>query len=264
MNVFVLLRMVPDVVEGLDIAPGQTTLEPETVRLILSESDNHALEQALLLKESRGVTVTVMALDSPDVEGTLFTALAKGADRAIRIFPPGKWSGTRQMVSIFARVIESEPELKAAALILTGVRTITDLDAPLAPLLARRLGLPHLGIVSKMWLDYLGRSITAMREYPDGVRGEFEIRLPAVLSIQAAEKPPRYVQVARVLAAEQTRTIECLHCPALGESWAPPLQVVEMRKPRVRPHAEMLAGPHDVVAGRLRDVLVSLGLVEGA
>jgi electron transfer flavoprotein alpha/beta subunit len=42
-------------------------------------------------------------------------------------------------------------------------------------------------------------------EFPGGVRGEYEVKLPAVLGIQAAEKPPRYVPVAKVRAAKHCR-----------------------------------------------------------
>jgi electron transfer flavoprotein beta subunit len=267
MKLVVLLRMVPDVVEELEVAPSGTALHPESVRLILSECDNHALEQALLLKESRGATVTVLALDSMDsleTEETLFSALAKGADKAIRIWHPEKSLTTRQMASIFTSVIEREPELRSTDLFLTGVRTIVDLEGPLAPLLARRLGHPHLGPVSRICLDFSGRGLTALREYPDGIRGEFEVRLPAVLGIQAAEKPPRYAAVARVREATNTRSLRCIPSPALDEVPVPSIQVCEMRKPRALVHAEMLTGTHEVVAGKLRDVMLAHGLVQGA
>ena len=52
---------------------------------IVNESDDHALEQALLLKEAAGGSVTVVALDFGDVDNTLFTAAAKGADRIMKI-----------------------------------------------------------------------------------------------------------------------------------------------------------------------------------
>jgi len=54
-NTVVLLKMVPDVVEELDIAPDGKALDTEVLRMILSESSDHALEQALLLKEKHGV-----------------------------------------------------------------------------------------------------------------------------------------------------------------------------------------------------------------
>ena len=41
--------------------------------MIVSESDDHALEEALLLKERYGGKVTVLALDAPEVDDVLFT-----------------------------------------------------------------------------------------------------------------------------------------------------------------------------------------------
>src|SRR3989304_3738231 len=85
LNILVLVKLVPDTVEELEIAPDGRSLDPASVRLILSERDEHALEQGLLLKERYGGTLTVIALDVPEVDDVLFTALAKGADRAVKI-----------------------------------------------------------------------------------------------------------------------------------------------------------------------------------
>ena len=54
MHILVLLKMVPDVVEDLEIASDGRALDLDYLRMILSESDDHALEQALLLKERHG------------------------------------------------------------------------------------------------------------------------------------------------------------------------------------------------------------------
>ena len=85
MHILVLLKMAPDVVEELEIAPDGKSLDLDYLRLILSESDDHALEEALLLKERHNAKVTVLALDAPEVDDALFTALAKGADRAVKV-----------------------------------------------------------------------------------------------------------------------------------------------------------------------------------
>src|SRR5512135_1054436 len=85
MNIVVVLKMVPDVVEELEIAQGGAGLDPDVLRMIPSESDEHALEEALLLKERGGGQITVAAVDAPEVDDALFTALAKGADRAVKI-----------------------------------------------------------------------------------------------------------------------------------------------------------------------------------
>ena len=51
MNIVVLIKMVPDLVEELTIDESGTSLERDWLRLIINEFDDHALEQAILLKE---------------------------------------------------------------------------------------------------------------------------------------------------------------------------------------------------------------------
>jgi len=132
MHILVLLKMVPDVVEDLEIAPDGKALDLEYLRMILSESDDHALEQALLMKERHGGKVTVLALDAPEVDDALFTAMAKGADRVVKVVGMDARSTTRQAASVFAQVIRSETGSMPADLVLTGVQAIDDLDGLIA------------------------------------------------------------------------------------------------------------------------------------
>ena len=85
MNIVVLLKQVPDLVEELEVDESGKSLSREWLRFITSERDDHALEQALLLKEAHGGKVDVFGLDMGDVDNALFTALAKGADSATRV-----------------------------------------------------------------------------------------------------------------------------------------------------------------------------------
>ena len=54
MKIIVLLKMVPDVIEDLEVASDGKSLDAEFLRMILSERDSHALEEGLLLKERHG------------------------------------------------------------------------------------------------------------------------------------------------------------------------------------------------------------------
>ena len=76
-----------------------------------------------------------------------------------------------------------------------------------------------------------GGTLTAIEEFSGGVRGEFEVDLPAVLGIQAAEKPPRYVPVAKVRAAMREKKISPLE-KTLEEGETPPgPEVLTLAKP---------------------------------
>jgi electron transfer flavoprotein beta subunit len=258
MNILVLMKMVPDIVEELEIAADGKSLDLEATRPIVSERDDHALEQALLLKERSGGSVTVLAFESRDVDEVLFTALAKGADRAVKVSAGEEPLSTAEAAALMARVLPGVPNLMPADLILTGCQGIDDLDGVTGPYLAERLGTPYLGIVTGVETKEAGRA-TVSKEFAGGSRGQYTICLPAVLGVQAAEKPPRYVPVAKVRAAMKSRTIECVSAPAKEE--ISQLAVGAMTKPQTAGHAEMLEGSPEEIASKLVEMLSARGLV---
>ena len=256
MNILVLLKMVPDIVEELEVGPDGTSLDLEFLRLIINESDDHALEQALILKDRHEGTVTVLALESPEIDDVLFNALAKGADRAVRVTDLPGGLTTRMAAGVLARVL---PGLLPVDLILTGCQAIDDLDGLIAPLLAEKLDLPYLGIVTEVAADPSAATARVVKEYPGGVRGAFTSPLPAMLGIQAAEKPPRYVPVAKVRAAMKSREIETIAAPETIEP--SPVSIREMAKPEAAGQAEMLEGSPEEVAEKLFELFAERGLV---
>jgi electron transfer flavoprotein beta subunit len=258
MNIIVLLKMVPDIVEELEVAPDGKSLDLEFLRLIVNERDEHALEQALLLKERFGGSVTALAIDAPEIDDVLYTALAKGADRAVKITGIQPELSTRSAAAAIVAALPTIPELMPADLILTGCQASDDLDGWLAPLIAGELGLPHVGIVTGIELADGTGAATVVKEFPGGAHGEFELPLPALIGIQAAEKPPRYVPVAKVRAA-MGQEIETVATPAEGVPAT--VQVSHMKKPEAGSRAEILEGPLEAAIERLCGVLADHGLM---
>jgi len=261
MHILVILKMVPDVVEELELALDHKSLDTEYLRLVLSESDDHALEEALLLKERHGAKVTVAALEAPDIDDTLFTALAKGADRAVKVTGAEEGLTTRGAAFVLSQVLLDGCGLLPADLVLTGAQAIDDVDGLAAPLVAYHLGWPYVGIVTGAAVDPAAAKASVVREYPGGVRGEFEVNLPAVLGIQSAEKPPRYVPVAKVRAAMKTLRIEAVTAPAVANGGAGLARVVEMSKPAATGRAEMLEGDAENAAAKLCTILSERGVL---
>jgi electron transfer flavoprotein beta subunit len=85
MHIAVVLRIVPDLSEDLDIADSGTEIDREWVGLKLNEFDDHALEEAVLIKEASGARVTAIAFAGDGAERQLQTAIARGADDAVLI-----------------------------------------------------------------------------------------------------------------------------------------------------------------------------------
>ena len=86
MKIIVLLKQVPDLVEDLEVDASGKTLDTDDIKFKLNEYDDHALEEAILLKESGAVDeIIAMAVDGDGTDKMLFTAIAKGADGAVKL-----------------------------------------------------------------------------------------------------------------------------------------------------------------------------------
>jgi electron transfer flavoprotein beta subunit len=258
MNLYVLLKMVPDTVEELNVSADGKSLDAEFLRFKLNDPDEHALEQALLLKEKHGGRVTVITLDAPEVDEVLFTALAKGADRAVKIPISQAGLGTVAAAKVLADFFAAAPgALTSDTLLLPGSYAIDDLEGELAPLLAAALNLPFIGVVCGVVVT--GDKASVLKEFAGGLRARFEVPLPAVLGIQSAEKPPRYVPVAKVRAVMKSAKIE-------EADVTPPekplqLEIERTYKPEAAGHAEMLEGAPEDVADKLVEVLAKTGVI---
>ena len=69
MKIAVLLKQVPDLAEELEVDDSGKALDTEYIKFRLNEYDEHALEEAVCLKEAGEANeVTAIALDGEEVE----------------------------------------------------------------------------------------------------------------------------------------------------------------------------------------------------
>ncbi len=253
MEIAVLLKDVPDLVEELEL-DDSGLLAYDDLGYVPSEFDDHALEEALLLKEGSGTRVTVVAIDTGDVDGMLFTALAKGADRAVKL--TGNFSrglGSQARARIFASFLEG----KGFDLVLTGVQAIDDFDGQLPGLVAGRLGTAHAAAVNSVGFT-AGGGVEFRQEYAGGAMAEFEAKPPVVLGVQAARTPPRYVSVSKVRQVTKTLAIEDVPVAV------PPAERQTLRRlhrPEAAGRAQMLDGDAAGVARQIIALLAERKLV---
>jgi electron transfer flavoprotein beta subunit len=255
MNIVVPIKFVPDPVEDLEIDPGTGLLDRTFLRLMPNELDDHALEEALLLTERHGGGVTVVTLDWGDVDEVLFTAIAKGAKRAIKIRGEGFefGLGNQRIAAILEHALKGIP----FDWILTGTQALDDLDGFVGALLAERMHLPYVGYLTKITVE--DGKLVASKEYPGGLCGQIEVAGPAVLGIQAAEKPPRYVVTSKIMdAMRSARIVEVQAADAPAELEVP---VGAMSVPESGAHAEMIEGAVPQVADRLVSLLRERGVI---
>ena len=196
MHFAAVLRLVPDLTAELEIDEDGKDINREWVDLKLNEFDDQALEEAILLREATGAEVTALALDGEGVDRMLQTALARGADQAFKI--DHDLEGL-----VFSPV--AAPSLAAASrqlgvdLIVTGVQTPEDLFGQLALYPGAELEWPHISAVSGVHAD--GADILVQQELGGSATATLRVRLPAVIGVQTAAQPIRYVSGAKLRQA---------------------------------------------------------------
>ncbi len=255
MDYVVLLKQVPDLAEELEIDSAGTGLDREWMSFVSSEWDEYALEEALLLRDAMGGTVTCLALgvEAGDVDELLATCLARGADRVVKVGSFEQSPDSHTAAAAFAGALAH----LHYDLVMTGVQAIDDLDGQVGPLLATRLNLPHVSVVTHIEVHGHGSKVTVHQEYAGGVVAEFEVQLPALLGVQTSRETPRYAPVSRVRQLMKTATIESL--PG-GEGGGSGLVVEAMEVPQTGSSAEMINGNPQAIAERIAAILAERGI----
>lgn len=255
MEIIVPIKQVPDLVEELEINGEGNDLDREYLTYVMNEFCEQALEEAVLLKEAAGGTVTAITIDSGEADNVLFGAAAKGADNLIKVTGDFEdvYPDSHALAAIYAEVLSG----RSYDVIMTGVQAADDLDGQLGPMLASRLGIPHVSVVAGVSAGDGGLVVT--QEFGGGLTAELAVKTPCVIGVQAAAQTPRYAPVSRVRAMKQEKTIEEAEAPAVD---TPRLKVRAMRKPESSSHAEMLTGSTDDIADKVVALLRERGLVK--
>lgn len=253
MKIVVPIKFVPDLVEELTIDPSGAALDATWLRLIINEFDDHAVEQAILLKERGGGQVIVSTIESEGADDFLFTAAAKGADQLIKL--TGDFTGVNNHA--LARAYTDLLKELNPDLVLTGVQAHNDLDGSAGPLLAEYLGMPYVGYVAG--ITVADGSVIARKEYPGGLIAEIEVKLPAVIGIQAAEQPPRYVAYSKIRQVMGTAKIE--ERPIVDLNLDGGVSVSRMFQPEAAERAEMIDGDADAVAEKIVAIIKEAGVL---
>ena len=255
MNIIVPIKQVPNLTDELEINGAGTGLDHDALQYVLNEFDEHAIEEAVLAKEAAGGSVTVIGVDTTgELDGALHTALAKGADKAMKItgdYARGTDSHTQ------ARLLADAITGLSPDLVLTGVQAADDRDGQIGPLIAAHLGLPYVGVVTGVAVK--DDKAIVHKEYAGGVMAEFEVALPMVVGVQAAHQPPRYAPVSRIRQIAKTAQIEGIAgeaAPGAGST------IRRMFKPESSGHAEMWEGGPDEVAQKIVALIAEKGLLK--
>ncbi len=224
----------------------------------LNEFDHFAVEEALLIKEAagEGAEVIVVTVGDDEADDVLRTALAKGAERGIRV-----WDDTLAdadsiaIAKVLAKVVERE----APDMVFTGAQSADFGHATTGMALAGLLGWPHAAVVSK--LDFVpgSGSATLHRELEGGVEEIMTIQCPAVLSIQLGINQPRYASLRGIRQARQ-KPVEEFDLDDLGLGGGDAASASRVRRMYApeKGQAEIIEGSAAEQAARLAEIIKEL------
>ncbi len=251
MNIIVAIKHIPSIADDLPV--NGSNLDFDSVDFVLNEFDEQSIEQAVLVKEASGGTVTVVGVDLiGELDNVLHLALAKGADKAVKITADDPGADSHQQAGWLAEAIrDMSPDI-----VFTGVQASNDLDGQIGPMLAARLDLPYIGGVSSV--DVVDGAATVNKEFAGGVGAKYAVSLPVVVGVQAASKPPRYAPISKVRQIAQTAAIGKV-APS-GDGAGAGLAFKKMAPPVAAGHAKMFTGSPKEVAAQIVELLKGRGL----
>ena len=225
----------------------------------MNEWDSYAAEEAVLIKEKFGGTVTAVTIGEKDDEAILRKCLAMGADRAVRV-DPGQHPLDGFVISKVLAEIVNQNDYD---LVLTGVQADDLNEGVVGIMLSEHLGLAHAAVVNS--LSLVGNeSATVNVELEGGVDEVFKLKLPAVLTIQSGINEPRYVSIMGVRkAAKKEMKVVNLDAMNMNEEGLSRQTIIEeIFLPPETKGAEMIQGGPAEVADALLRIMKERGAIE--
>jgi electron transfer flavoprotein alpha/beta subunit len=245
MKIVVCVKQVPDA-KDVRLDPITNTLAREGVQSIMNPYDQHALEEAVRLKEKHGGEVTVVTMGPPQAEEILRLAISCGADQAVLVSDRA-FAGADTWATAYtlAKAITS---LGSFDLILCGKQAIDGDTAQVGPGLAMRLDMPYLTCVQKIESADNGK-IVAQRMMDDGY-DVVEVQVPALLTVVKDINEPRVpslkgkmkakkAAITTLSAADIDAAPDCIGLPGS------PTQVVKVFPPQPRGGRAVFSGSID-------------------
>ncbi|MHC3438103.1 electron transfer flavoprotein subunit beta/FixA family protein [Natrialbaceae archaeon A-gly3] len=228
----------------------------------LNEWDEYAIEEAVSLQEEGIVEEVVTVTIGPeDTEQTIRQALAKGADRAIRVWDDALEGVDLLDVGAKTAILSAVLEAEEPDLVLGGVQSGDDSFGATGVSVAEDVGYQWAAVVNDLELED-AETASIRRELEGGVEELTEIDLPAVLTIQTGINEPRYASLRGIRQAQRKPLeVQTLADLGLEESVVEgDLELVELYEPESESEATVFQGSPEDTAGELADLLREKGV----
>jgi electron transfer flavoprotein beta subunit len=210
---------VPNLDEPIRILPDGSGVDSAGMTYVINPFDAIALEEALRIRDRQGVDCSAVAvgLGNADYEAELRTALAMGADRAVRVDCDAFLDPSSAAQLLAAVVRREQPDL-----VLMGKQAVDDDANQTGQMLAGLLDWPQATFVSK--IEIQNESTARVCRETDLGLETIVVPLPAIITTDLRLNAPRYASLPALLKAKK-RAIELVGIEQLGVVVAPKLRI---------------------------------------
>ena len=214
MKILVPVKQVATIDEDCELREDGKDVDPDFLDYELNEWDDYSWEEALRLyeKHSDSVEIIPITVGPEEAEDGLRRCLAKGGERAIRVWDDAlEGSDPMAVARVIAKVVQREN----ADLVLAGTLSSDHGFAATGMCVAGLLGWPHMAVVSQLDISPGAEQATLRRELEAGLEEELTVQCPAVLTIQLGINQPRYASLRGIKQAK-AKPLEVLSHTDLG------------------------------------------------
>ena len=208
MEIVVLVKHVPDATADRGFDPADHTTDRTGVDGLLSELDEYAVEEALVIAEAHsdaGAQVTALTVGPAQAADAVKKALQMGVHAGVHVQDDALHGSDALGTSlVIAAALRKLGEERTVDLVLTGMAS-TDGGMSVVPaMVAERLGLPQVTFASEVRVarDDAGGSVTIRRD-GDAASETITAQLPAIVSVTDQINEPRYPSFKGIMAAKK-------------------------------------------------------------
>ncbi|RQH02591.1 electron transfer flavoprotein subunit beta/FixA family protein [Natrarchaeobius oligotrophus] len=261
MKLLVAVKEVATVEDSFEV--DGTEIDDRYLGARLNEWDEYALEEAVQLREA-GVAdeVVTVTVGPEEHEQSIRKALAKGADRAVRVWDDALADADLLDVRAKTDVLRAVVEEEEPDLVLTGVQSGDDSWGATGVALADEVGYQWAAVVNDLEHDLADGTASVRRELEGGVEELTDVELPAVLTVQTGINQPRYASMRGIRQA-QRKELAVKDFSALGldpSAVEGSLERTAMYEPESESDVAVWEGSSDETAGALADLLREKGV----
>ncbi len=222
MKILVPTKRVVDTDQKIRASADGTRLELDDLPFVINPFDAIALEEAVRIREqsSSAVEVVAVGIGVPEYEEQLRSAIALGADRAVRIACDEALDPWNVSCVLKAFVEQESPDF-----VLMGKQAVDDDSNQTGQFLAAQLGWPQATFASKVEITEDGLRIH--RETDTGIE-VISVSLPAIVTADLRLNEPRYASLPSIMRARK-KQIEEVDIETLKVVIEPRVRVLKVR-----------------------------------